>query len=387
MRICYVLSTSEISGGANRSFIDLVSYIDRKKVIPVVLLRRKGEIENILKQLDIPYMIIYYTNFITTGNKIKDFVKRLLDPFFTYQIKRFLMSNNIELVHNNSLPTLEGMTAAFDLGIPYICHIRENVQRGLNVDFLDEKKHYKIMDNAAVNLAISNFVCKDYRRHVPTAGFFVLKDGLDIEQYLNQHKKIFDKENFTIGIYGNLDAQKGQMDAVAATEILIAQGIENIKLKITGNSNTEYGRQVKRYVDEKKLKQVVFYDPIIEQDMLRKSRKEDDINLICSRAEGLGRVTIESMLTGCLTIGAEAGATPEIIDNNVTGLLYKCNDPNDLANKIKLAILNRERSIEIAFTGREWAKKVFDIKEYVQKLVEIYENILGGFDVEHHNYF
>lgn len=381
MRICYVLSTSEISGGANRSFIDLVSYIDRKKVVPVVLLRRKGEIENILKQLDIPYMIIHYTNFVTTGNKIKDLAKRLIDPFFTYQIRKFLVSNNIELVHNNSLPTLGGMAAAFDLHIPYICHIRENVQRGLNVDFLDEKKHYEIMNNAAVNLAISNFVCKDYKRCIPTAHFFVLKDGLDIEQYLNQDKKIFDKKVFTIAIYGNLDAQKGQLDAVMATEILINQGIKNIKLKIVGNSNTEYGRHVKRYVEEKGIKQVIFYDPISDQDILRKSREEDDINLICSRAEGLGRVTIESMLTGCLTIAAEAGATPEIIDNNVTGLLYRCNDPYDLANKIKLASLNQDRSVEIAFAGREWAKKIFDIKKYVKKLVEIYENILGGSDI------
>lgn len=378
MKVCYVLSTSEISGGANRSFIDLVSHINREKVTPVVLLRRKGEIENILRELDISYMIIPYVNLVTTGNKIKDFAKRLIDPCFTRQIKKFLVSNNVELLHNNSLPALRGMVAASDLGIPYICHIRENVQKGLGVDFLDVKRHYQIMSNANLNLAISNFVCKDYKKRLPTAHFFTLKDGLDVDQYLNQNKKVFTKKNVTIAIYGNLDAQKGQLDAVVAVENLVNQGIKNIRLKIVGNSKTEYGRRLKKYVDEKKLKQVVFKDPIIEQNKLRKSREEDDINLVCSKAEGLGRVTIESMLSGCLTIAADAGATSEIIDHDVTGLLYKCGDPNDLSKKIQFVILNSKRFVEIADTGRENARKTFDVNVYAEKIIEIYENVLGG---------
>lgn len=63
-----------------------------------------------------------------------------------------------------------------------------------------------------------------------------------------------------------------------------------------------------------------------------------DINLVCSRSEGLGRITIESMLAGCLTISAAAGATCEIIKDKDNGLLYQCGNFKVLANKIEWAI-------------------------------------------------
>ena len=77
MKVCYVLSTSETTGGANRSFIDLLRNIDRSEVEPVVLLRRAGGIEKLLKEEDISYFIIPYINNVTTGNRIKDVIKKI----------------------------------------------------------------------------------------------------------------------------------------------------------------------------------------------------------------------------------------------------------------------------------------------------------------------
>ena len=75
MKICYILSTSEISGGANKSLLDLMKHIDRKKIEPVVLIRRQGEIVTALDSLKIDYYTIPYINSVTSGNKIKDFFK------------------------------------------------------------------------------------------------------------------------------------------------------------------------------------------------------------------------------------------------------------------------------------------------------------------------
>ena len=131
MRVCYVLSTSETSGGANRSFIDLLNYIDRQQFVPYVLLRRHGEIEQVLNNLNVHYDIIPYVNCVKTGKLIKDDLKKIFEPTQRYRIKKYLKDNHIDLLHNNSLPVLSGMLAAKDLGIPYISHIRESIRNGL----------------------------------------------------------------------------------------------------------------------------------------------------------------------------------------------------------------------------------------------------------------
>ena len=59
------------------------------------------------------------------------------------------------------------------------------------------------------------------------------------------------------------------------------------------------------------------------QSDLYELRKHADIALMCSRGEALGRVTVEAMLSENLVIGADSAGTKEIIQNKVTGYLYK----------------------------------------------------------------
>ena len=126
------------------------------------------------------------------------------------------------------------------------------------------------------------------------------------------------------------------------------------------------------------LDEVSFIPPIEDTEELRTLRRGCDINLICSKAEGMGRTTIESMLSGSLTIAADAGATPELIRDGETGLLYKCGDPRDLADKIEYAIKNTEQMRTIARAGQDYARKSFDPGLYGRKIEELYTEVLGG---------
>lgn len=67
-------------------------------------------------------------------------------------------------------------------------------------------------------------------------------------------------------------------------------------------------------------------------DLLRQNM---DIELMCAERETFGWVTVEGMRSGLLVIGANTGATPEIITNMKTGLLYTHGDARDLADKIE----------------------------------------------------
>ena len=236
MNICYVLSTSETSGGANKSLLELLKNIDKKEFVPFVVLRRKGNIEEILNNLNIKYVIIPYVNAVTTGNRIKDLIKKIFIKRGLHRIKKYYINNKIDLVHNNSLPVLVGMEAALECRIPFICHIREDVEKGLRVEFLNKKKHFDIVNYADDIIIISNFIKNNYLQYVPEAK--VLYDGLDVNQYYLK-KNILDSERINISIYGNLDEQKDQMVAVKAMEKLQKLHIDKYVLNIIGNLNTK----------------------------------------------------------------------------------------------------------------------------------------------------
>lgn len=381
MKVCYVLSTSEITGGANRSLLDILSTIDRNKINPVVLIKKHGDIEKALRDLEIPYFYIPYINAISTHNRSLDFCKRILGKLSVKWTKRFLINKKIDLVHNNSLPTLAGMQAAKELGIPYICHIREDISGGLRLELLNKEEHFKIVNSADQIVVISKFIYEKYTSYITNPNIMILYDGIKTENYLNREKQILENKICKVAIYGNLDPQKGQLEAIEAIKILQEKGINHIQLYIIGNMSSSYAQNIKKYVDENKIKNIYFKNPIKQIKDLYTSRANMDINLICSSSEGLGRITIESMLAGCLTIGAAAGATCEIITDKDNGLLYQCGNSQDLADKIEWSINHKNISKAIANRGRDFALEKFAIENYNNQVLEIYESALY-----HHKY-
>ena len=374
IKICYVLSTSDITGGANRSIIELLKSIDRNIIDPKVLIRRHGDIERVLNSLGIPYAFIPYANAVKIRSPIKDFLKMIMPHFNLKAVEKYLKENDIDIVHNNSVPVRTGMEAAYHLGIPYICHIRERVREGLHTEFLNPKKHQNLINNATVIIAISDYIRKGYQ--LDEGRTIIINDGIDIETYCYE-KTIMQRENIQMSIYGGLNSQKGQFIAIKAMELLQKRGYSNVYLNIVGDSETEYGQKAKDYVYENRINNISFKETIKDLHELRNSRSLDDINLICSNAEGLGRVTIESMLSNSLTIAANAGATPEIIKDKETGLLYNVDDPESLEKTIRYALANKEQMRIIANQGKSYAIRHFDISQYTRRIMDIYEYIIS----------
>jgi glycosyltransferase involved in cell wall biosynthesis len=69
---------------------------------------------------------------------------------------------------------------------------------------------------------------------------------------------------------------------------------------------------------------------------------------ICpSRSESGGLVNYEAQAAGCIAIGSNVGGIPEYIKDDKTGLLFKNEDVDDLAEKLLLSASNSEMIQEI----------------------------------------
>lgn len=165
------------------------------------------------------------------------------------------------------------------------------------------------------------------------------------------------------------------MDAVKAIEYLLENGVRNVHLRIVGYRGINKAEQeLKSYIEEKGLKKnVELFD--FTYDLIQ-YRSSSDIGLTCSRAEAFGRVTIENMMAGLLTIGADSGGTPELIEHGETGLLYEYGNYIQLAELIQYAMNNRETVRKIALEGQKNALQNFSIEKTAQNIKEIYDEIM-----------
>ena len=372
MNICYVAHASNLTG-ANRSLLEILSLSDSIGVRPIVIIPSKGIIEEELKKMNIDYFIINYKSMMNSG-KLKNFIKKFINKIAVKRIEKILKDKEIDVLHQNSIIIDVGLIAAQNLGITNVCHIREFGAEDHKLEFINERASLERIKRADCSIAISKAIENKFKKMIPDAKISLIYNGVDKNKYTIENKKNFENKIIRILLAGRICEGKGQFEAVKAINTLVRNGIENIKLFIVGDGikGEQYYNDIINFVKQNNLNKFIEFKPF--QKDLTNIRKNTDIALICSKNEAFGRVTIETMLSNQLVIGANTGGTIEIVNNLVNGILYKQGDYEDLAEKIKFATENKEKCSEIIEYAYKYAVNNFLINRTVEEISTLYRN-------------
>lgn len=71
-----------------------------------------------------------------------------------------------------------------------------------------------------------------------------------------------------------------------------------------------------------------------------------------------------------------AGANSEIIENGVSGLLYRLGDVDDLARKMIMYLEDKEYLLQIAKNGKNHALKNFTSERNTQSIYQLYNRLI-----------
>jgi glycosyltransferase involved in cell wall biosynthesis len=104
----------------------------------------------------------------------------------------------------------------------------------------------------------------------------------------------------------------------------------------------------------------------------------DSATLLClpSRAEGLGRVVIESMCRGRAVVGGRAGGIPDLVEEGADGLLADPDDPEELAAALVRAVADAERLGAAARASGE--RLAVPPAEYGARIERLVRSVLEG---------
>lgn len=229
----------------------------------------------------------------------------------------------------------------------------------------------RVINNCNKMIAISESIYNKFKKLYDYKKIELIYNGIKIDDFVILSKKKI-SDDINISIIGRVSEGKGQKEFIKAIEIINKKNISNVYARIIGDNKTEYAGTLIQYVNKNNIKNIEF---INEASDIRKYYEMTDIVVVASRCEAFGRVAIESMLSNSLVIGANTGATIELVKNNETGLIYELGNAEDLATKIIYAINNKEKILEIEENAYNYAKEKFNSIKNAENIERIYKNL------------
>lgn len=100
-----------------------------------------------------------------------------------------------------------------------------------------------------------------------------------------------------------------------------------------------------------------------------------DIFVMPSRKEGMPNALLEAMSSGLAVVASNIGGITDLIENNVTGILFKPEDTEELSTKIIQLIQNKNLRVSLGKNAREEIQKKFTFHQVAEKYTQIYQKL------------
>lgn len=163
----------------------------------------------------------------------------------------------------------------------------------------------------------------------------VIYPRLDLPAVININRNYKNKGSLNILFVGYCDPFK-EIDVLIKAVGLCKQ--VPLYLHIVGHNTVylKYTEKLKSLIRQYGIEDRVKFHGRLEGKELVKMYALADIFVSPGSGEGYGRVLVEAMYYGLPVVGANRGASRELIKNGVNGFLFNPGDFNDLKNKITL---------------------------------------------------
>jgi glycosyltransferase involved in cell wall biosynthesis len=205
-------------------------------------------------------------------------------------------------------------------------------------------------------------------------------NGIELDRFLNIGKEKdyvflerigFFSDDIIVGSIGRLSPVKGFKYLIEGFN-MIARDYPKIKLLFIGEGPEE--NALRDMVSGYGLNTRVFF--MGGGGMTDEYLPFFDIFCLPSVHEGLGLSIMEAMAAGKTCIASNVGGISELIQNDITGLLFPPRDPRSIAEAIKRLLGEPSLCGKLALNAREKAKKDFSICDSVRKTADMYEEVI-----------
>jgi len=348
-------------GGAERSMLDLIRYLQTKNLQILVVLPYAGQIEAELQKNHIPFTIIRYSWWVS--KKTSNFADNANSLFEVFSRLKDFKKYDPDLVISNTAVIPWGAITAFLLNKYHIWNVREFLIKDHQLESPIPFKEiteliYKLSDAIWF---VSKAVKNEFEQYIPSKKSSVIYSKVAIPQSLTQAlvtSPYKSKNSLKLLVAGNFNPNKGQLQAVQAVIRLIDQG-SNVEMLLMGGyyDANPYYQNIRSLISAKKYSEKIHIINFTKNPY--PYFKLCDIVLVCSKMEAFSRTIIEAGLLNKGVIVSNRGGNLEAVVEGKNGYIYTYNDIEDLVNKIRIFITNPPLIKTIGKSNKKIADELF----------------------------
>lgn len=375
MRVLYIMNNVD-KGGAALAFKDMIDEVldNHPKITPVILLAKKNALAEYFTRKSVEVYVINFNNFLTTGRQPKIFWKAALlsryllsKSSFFKTVESQLKLETIDLIHSNLNRFDIGAHLSKRYSIPHVWHIREHGDdfKLQNLLLEDEIEHMNSFNSHFV--AISQSVLNEWKDK-GVKNILLVYDGIQTTDYPSKGTR---SDKIKILFLGGITKMKGQDRFLKIISSLPQEILAKIQIDFIGSGANGYTKFLK--MKYRHLAEIFTFHPYCEKAL--EQIREYDIGVNASFREGFGRVTAEYLEQGLFVVGADTGASPEIITDSKLGWLIDFFDePKANAKKLQKILVEERYKADKEYRA-DYTRANFSIKRHVNQVVALYKEM------------
>jgi glycosyltransferase involved in cell wall biosynthesis len=212
----------------------------------------------------------------------------------------------------------------------------------------------------------------------------VIYNGVDVRRLAPASDKASAKRTLdisadapVIGTVGSLCNQKGHSHLIRAFPLIRAR-LPNARLLIVGSGPD--GEHLYRLAQECGCSDAVTF--LGERDDIAACMHAMDVFAFPSIAEGFGLAIAEAMACAIPVVASAVGGIPELVQEDVTGLLVPPGEHVVLADKILQLLTNPQTAVRLGTSARRTVCSQFSIDNMVSQTSQVYHALLTRRDTK-----
>lgn len=364
-KVLFVITKSNW-GGAQRYVYDLATNLP-KGYTPIVALGGSGPLAQKLVAAQIRTIPLH---------TLERDISVLKDIRSFFRLISLFRSENPDIVHlNSSKAGGMGALAARICGVPRIVFTAHgwfhNEKRSMVARRLAWILHLITQVLAHTTIAVSRAAYGSAPLKTRTC---VIHNAVHIEEPMQraEARELLSKKGasfnteIAIGTIGELHANKGHDVLIESAKLLP----QSSSITIIGDG--EKRKDTEQQINSEHLASKVFLAGHV--DVASQYLSAFDIFVLPSRTEALAYVALEAGLAGLPVVASSVGGVPEVIENEVTGLLVPPENPEALAEALQKLIDSQDLRERYGKALKEKVAREFSLERMVSETVTVYRS-------------
>ena len=298
-------------------------------------------------------------------------------------LTQLLASWKPDLIHSNTSVLNANAGAARKAGVPHVWHLRETF-----TEFPALWRFYRpwMQRGATRIINISNSVAAQFPPSTPPELLQTIYNGIpsdDIqpptvtEQAELKARFNLSADTLTVGVVGRIKrVRKGQETLIEAAALLAPKN-PNVRFVVVGSPYP--GNESHLEALQADIKRLGLEDRVLLIGDLPSTKEImallDIVVMPSALPEPFGNVTVEAMAAARPVVGSHIGATPEIIEDGVSGLLFPPQDATALAQHLERLIADPALRQKMGHDARERFLAQFTFDRTYRELMACYTTI------------